>query len=252
MAITVHLGGQLGTLFKSEWIGMNVLTPAEAIRAIDVNTKGAFLRYLSSDRAAEYHICVSKEAEETCLSSEELKGRIGNNDIYILPAIKGKNSGWAKIVAGVILIIVGVLLYAYGGQAGVTAGLTLLQTIGVGAVGIGASLVLGGITQLLVGTPQTVQQYASYSFQGNASTANQGACVPIFYGRYLVTPVPICVSFSAQNTQNFSGTVNRGAGSIGMGNVDDTPLPGGGIQYSPGGGGQYRTPGIPPGTLTSF
>ena len=219
--ITVHLGGRLGILFGKEW-RLNVSSPAEALKAIDINTKGGFRRYLSKDTSKEYHICIGNKAKEGSITKEELKNRVGQNDIYVLPVIKGRNSGWAKIIAGVILIIVGAILdaYSYG-----SAGNTL--------IGFGASLVFGGITQLLTSAPKQNQQLQSFNFQGNASTAYQGSAVPVFYGRYLVSPIPICVSFSAQNTDNFTGNVWGGGGNM-QGNVNQSLLPGGATQYDPG------------------
>lgn len=223
--ITVHLGGKLGTLFGEEW-KLNVASPAEALRAIDINTKGGFRRYLSKDTSMEYHICIGSETKEGSITKEELKSRVGQNDIYVLPVIKGRNSGWFKIIAGVILIVVGAILDAYG-----------YAPAGNVLIGFGASLVFGGITQLLTSAPKQNQQLQSFNFQGNASTAYQGSSVPVFYGRYLISPIPICVSFSAQNTNDSSGTIGRnggGASNIPIGSSNQSTLPGGGTQNDPG------------------
>jgi predicted phage tail protein len=226
--ITVHLGGRLGILFGKEW-RLNVASPAEALRAIDINTKGGFRRYLSKDTSKEYHICIGSKTKEGSIGKDELKSRSGQSDIYVLPAIKGRNSGWFKIIAGVILIIVGAIIDYYTGGGGNVL------------IGFGASLVFGGITQLLTSAPKQNQQLQSFNFQGNASTAYQGSAVPVFYGRYLISPIPICVSFSAQNAADFTGTINGGGQGI-VGDVNQTQLPGGGTQYDPG---EITNPSIP-------
>lgn len=233
--ITVHLGGQLGVLFGERWEGLYVSSPAEALHAIDINLKGGLRRYLGENRQSEYHFCVDHPAEETCLGKDELVARTGKGDIYVLPSITGRNSGWAKIIAGVILIIVGAIFYAYGGQA---------------LIGLGASLILGGITQLLTGVPQQNQQLqsANFGFQGNATAATQGGCVPIFYGRYLITPVPICISFVATDINYAQNGIVGGTsfGSGPVGNVNTTPAPGGGVGYDPGDPSYPFVPGGPP------
>lgn len=241
--ITVHLGGRLGVLFGEKWEGLHVSSPEEAFRAIDVNTGGGFRRYLANNRDSEYHICLNKAAEETCLAAEELTSRTGKSNIYVLPAIKGRNSGWAKIIAGAILIVVGALII-YGTFGGGTP-------LGVALISLGASLIFGGITQLLTSVPQQQQQLQSYDFQGNAASVAQGGCVPVIYGRYLVSPLPICISFSAQNSATFQGTINQHGSTMSMGapvsqggvvpNTNDN----GTIQYSST-NGQMNVP-TPPG-----
>lgn len=226
-SITVHLGGKLGTLFGKEWKGLCVSSPAEAIRAININTKGKFQQYFFDHREKEYHVTLRKKSAETCLGASELTHRSGANDIYILPVIKGRNNGWVKIVAGVILVIVGAVVdYFTGGSAG-----NSFITLGLG-------LILGGITQLLTPVPQQQQQLQSYNFQGNATTVNQGGSVPVFYGRYLISPLPISVSFIASDLTN---TTNGFA----PGTVTSTTLPGGGTQYTPGPITSPILPGIP-------
>jgi predicted phage tail protein len=239
-AVTVHLGGNLGTLFGQEW-KLFVSSPAEAFRAIDINTKGRFRRYLAEDEGKrEYHVSLQKE--DNCISAEELKNRSGKSDIYLFPVIKGRNNGWVKILAGAILVVVGAIIdYASGGT---------LAAWGGAFIGLGLSLILGGITQLLTPVPQQNQQLQSYNFQGNASTANQGGCVPLFYGRYLVTPVPICISFSASDLNNLTTNIIGGGGNGGnngnnLGAPTTITLPGGGTQYVPADPSVVPTPTIP-------
>lgn len=218
--ITVHLGGRLGTLFGKEWKGLRVSSPAEAFRAIDINTKGRFRQYLAKDPKREYHVTIQKKSAETCLSAEELKHRTGNGDIYLLPAIQGRNNGWVKIVAGAVLVVIGVAIDYFSGGS--------LSLLGNAFIAMGSSLILGGITQLLTPIPKQNQQLQSYNFQGNATTVNQGGCVPIFYGRYLISPVPICVSFSASDI-NYS-TNNIQGGTV----TSSYSSNGNGVQYGPG------------------
>lgn len=213
---TIHLGGKLGQVFGKRW-ELQVSSPAEAVHAIDVNTKGAFKQYLMEGGHKRcYKVAVGKRT--SLLDAKELRNRSGQNTIYITPAIKGAGSGVGKIIAGVILVIVGVLLYEYGGGYIAAAGVVLILG--------GASLILGGIEQLLTPVPKKTQQLQSYNFQGNAVSVNQGVCVPLIYGRCLVTPIPVCINFDSADTQATANTS--------LGTVDTIPLIGGGYQYVPG------------------
>ncbi len=222
----IHLGGKLGKLFGSEWT-LNVSSPAEAIRAIDVNTKGAFSTYLRKDGEKKFYK-VALQKKDYLLGKDELRNHSGKSDIFIMPTIKGKNSGIVKIIAGVILIVVGILLYEFGGAFFVKAGGLLIVA---GLVGMGASLVLGGITQLLAPVPKKYNQAQSSNFAGNAAAVTQGQAIPLVYGRCLVKPIPIAVSFDSADTQTTSNT-SRGT-------IDTLELIGGGYQY--GFGGQVST-----------
>ncbi len=199
----IHLGGYLGKLFGARWPGMNVSSPAEAIRAVDANLKGALKQYLSTQgRDKLYRVALGRK--ENGVDEKGIVGPSGQQDIYILPVVRGRNSGFGKILAGIAIIA---LVFATGGAAlgaggslfGITAG-----TVGTIGLGLGASLILGGISQLLAPTPnfnngQDTQgdSRGSTIFQGNATTISQGGAVGLVYGRMRVTPMPISMSITS-------------------------------------------------------
>ena len=91
-----------------------------------------------------------------------------------------------RIIAGVALLAIGFLVPGIG-----ALGVKIL-------IGVGASLVLGGVAQLLTPVPQmptganTDQDpRKSYSFSGIQQTSRQGVPVPIVYGETLVGSVVI-------------------------------------------------------------
>jgi predicted phage tail protein len=73
-------------------------------------------------------------------------------------------------------------------------------------VGIGASLVLGGVAQLLTPTPQLqtkgqnsdADPRKSYSFSGIQNVSRQGLPVPIVYGETLVGSIVISAGVSTE------------------------------------------------------
>lgn len=220
----IHLIGSLGTKFGKTW-ELNVKSPAEAIHAIDVNTKGKLRKYLSGPaRDKLYKIAVGKK--KNVIDREEVPNRSGNNSIYIIPTIAGSESGFGKILAGIALVAVAIALPGAIGATG------FLGTASTALVGAGVSLVLGGIVQLLTPIPKPGANdeatRASTVFQGNATTISQGGAPSLIYGRALVAPMPISISV----TNNDVSTTNAGS----QGTVTRTNLAGGGYQYE-----YYRT-----------
>jgi predicted phage tail protein len=127
------------------------------------------------------------------LATDELHDPAGQQQIKIVPVLAGAGAV-GRIIAGVALIA---LSFAVG--AGVF-GLALAKNLGAIALaqGIGVSLVLGGVAQLLTPVPQiptganTDQDpRKSYSFSGIQQTSRQGVPVPIVYGETLVGSVVI-------------------------------------------------------------
>jgi hypothetical protein len=109
----------------------------------------------------------------------------------------------------------------------VKGALTLWGTMAATAA---ASLAIGGITQMLTPTPNfnnnaEGDSRGSNLFGGNASAISQGGAVGLVYGRALVTPMPVSISFD-----NKDQSIQVGAGVI---RYERKALPGGGYQYKP-------------------
>lgn len=144
--------------------------------------------------------------------------------IKIVPVLGGAGSGAGKILAGVALVAAAIILAPAGGgflglgaglKAGATSGLaTGFISAGVSTVvgTIGASLILGGVSQLLSPTPQIgsigpasttggfrqtttegteMDPQESYSFSGIQNTSRMGLPVPLVYGETIVGSVVI-------------------------------------------------------------
>lgn len=237
---TVYLVGSLGkAVGRSEW-KLDVKSPAEAIRAIDINTRGALARHLSGPaRDRMYRMALQKR--DNLIDVKEATNRSGRSTIYIMPTLRGRNSGAGKIFAGIALLVLtyftgglaaGASGWAGAGAATTAAGVTTagsLTLAGSIAIGFGISLVLGGISQLLTpgaqGPNANPEQAQSTAFPGNATTVVQGTPVPIVYGRALVSPVPVAITI----TNNDVSTSAAGT----QGTVDIFPIDGGGTQYGP-------------------
>lgn len=224
---TIHLGGKLGQLFGKRW-DLMVASPAEAIRAIDVNLKGELRKYLlKQGKTKFYKVGVGKK--DALIGEKELGNRSGNSAIYISPVAKGKSSGWGKIMAAVVIAVA---TYYLGPLAGKFSG--MVTQMGYGAA---AALAVGGVVQLLTPTPNFNNNNQGDSrgdgstlFQGGATAVSQGGAIGLVYGRALVTPMPI--SISTNNTDRSKPDV---AGVVDYCTTTDEN---GLVQYPPLGAGE--------------
>ena len=220
---TVYLVGSLGRAMGKEKWELDVKSTAEAIKAININTRGALERYLGGPAKERlYRVAIQKRSN--VIDPNELGNRSGYGTIFIMPTIRGRNSGAGKIIAGAALIA---LAFVPGVQAFAIAGLKA-GFLSNALIGFGASFLIGGITQLLTPTPKgpagQEEQRQSSTFAGNASAVVQGSCVPVVYGRALVSPIPVSVTFDNNDVSVTD------AGNVGVVTVDN--LQGGGQQYS--------------------
>lgn len=183
---------------------------AEAVRYLLVNFAGLEGHMVQHD----YRILVGGYS----ISEKEISYPIGQDVIRIIPVVAGAGGkrGLGQILAGVAIIGLSILTaglfgFALGGAAG-------LGTFGTIGVGIGASLALGGVAQMLTPvpriappaamsgysstyTPQTMREsemdpQKSYSFSGIQNTSAQGTPVPIIYGETVVGSVVISANIS--------------------------------------------------------
>lgn len=247
----IFLGGKLGMRFGKEW-NLDVSSPAEAIRAIDINSNGELRKYLQSQGSSKfYKIAIDKK--DNLIEKSEIHNRSGNNDIYILPAIKGKNSGWGKIIAAVVILVISYFFPPAASLFGSYAG-----AVTTALYATAASLAVGGISQLLAPTPNFSintegDSRGSNIFQGNAATISQGGAVGLVYGRALVTPMPISISFdnfdqSRTSNYNMGSGGNLGGEGQGFGNnyvygyLDIFTTPAGDVTWVPAMPPTYTSP----------
>jgi len=98
----VHLVGALeqefGALFS-----FDISTPKEAIEALSVN----FPKFKNVLKTGAYHVIVGKTINDGIEMSEQnfADFNIGNQDLFIIPAIDGaKNGGLGKALLGIALL----------------------------------------------------------------------------------------------------------------------------------------------------
>jgi predicted phage tail protein len=189
----IKLYGQLAKFIGRRVLEADVATAAEAVRMLVANFPGL------EQHMAEQHYRVTVGTYD--LGLDEIHDPAGQQDIKIMPVIAGAGAV-GRIIAGVALIALAIAVPGLGAAAGAKAAATIFGTgfsslaLSVGV--LGASLVLGGVAQLLTPVPKVPQGSGTdndprktYNFSGIQQTSRQGVPVPVVYGLTLVGSVVI-------------------------------------------------------------
>lgn len=191
--IEVRLYGHLRARFgRSHWLA--VRSAGEAVRALCTVVPG-FRAYLAEQSAPGYRVWLGQDVVR---AADELRHPPGQL-IRIVPVAAGaKNGGLGQIFMGAALIglsfIPSLNVVIISGMSATWASV---------AANIGLGMVLGGISQMLAGSPQApapserANNQPSYAFNGAVNTTAQGNPVPVLYGRLRVGSQVISSGLSA-------------------------------------------------------
>lgn len=176
---TVKLYGSMRKRFGREF-ELAVSSPQEAIRALSNQIPG-FKEYLFNSKAAGLTFAVFLGKRNVGI--DDLDNPAGQDEIRIAPVIEGsKRGGLLQTIAGIALIAVAVVATGGLGAAFVASGWA------GAAAGVGLSMALGGIVQMLspqpkgIGAKDDPNNMPSYSMNGAVNTQAQGNPVPLCYG----------------------------------------------------------------------
>lgn len=188
MLTTIKLYGHLGQKYgKIHQFG--VRSPTEAIMALEANYPG-FVGHILQHSEPGYVI----RTDNTVVPEAELKMHRNARVIKIIPVVAG--SGKSPVVGIVIGIALIVVTYGAGSSyaaawmsasgSAFTGAAAMAVTVGFS---IGVSLVMGGVTALLAGTPELAglagegkESQPSYNYDGAVNTQAQGYPIPVVYG----------------------------------------------------------------------
>ena len=194
---TIRLYGKLGAQF-GRIHRLAVESTAEAVRALSVMLPGFQTELMTSGaRGIRYACFIGK----TNIGKDDLQLAGGAEDIRIAPVMVGaKSGGFLQMVLGGALIAASFLVPG------------LSATFASALLGMGTSMALGGIVQML--SPQQAgssaadspENGASYNFNGPVNTTAQGNPVPVLYGRMIVGSAVISAGILAQD-QAYVGAV---------------------------------------------
>jgi predicted phage tail protein len=219
MQQTVRLLGDLGERYGAEHEYYNLKSPAEAIKLLCIN-KPEFMQELCE--AHQHGIGYRVIQAGTDLDYPDLRLPLGSHDLIVTPIVAGSGGGGGigKILVGVGLIAASFLLPGAGlfgatslfGATAVAGGIG--TALGTAFSAIGASLILGGVSEIIAPQPeipdlggmfarnrflsaeststdgpQSVTRGTdgrqSYAYTGAANTVGVGAVIPVAYGEVL-------------------------------------------------------------------
>jgi len=196
---------------------LDVATPAQAIKALCVNFPGLDKWLVDSEQdGVGYRVRVGKQ-QATPDDVSVLALPWSEREVFsITPVVAGAGGGnpFTTILLGAALI--GASFFfpgagAFGFQAiGATgtaglAGAGIATSIGTSLSLVGASLVLGGVAQMISPTPDLgddSEKLRNFTFSGITNTAQQGLPVPIAYGRVVVGSAVISTGLDVDHSSN--------------------------------------------------
>jgi predicted phage tail protein len=182
-----HLGERFGRVFR-----LDVQSPAEAVRALCFLLPGFRHAVVDDPRGScGYRVTAGMDRRD----QDSLKLPCGETEsIRIVPVLcgAGKN-GVGQTILGIILVVVGVFTTWAGDYSG-------------SVIGIGLSMIVGGVAQMLAkspsmadaGAPERPENRPSYAFDGAINTYAQGNPVPVCYGRLIVGSQVISAGMSVE------------------------------------------------------
>lgn len=203
MLTKIKFHGVLGMSLNSDW-NLSVKSVGEAMNAINILSGRKFFKFLleNDKKGVKYQVLINGRTvepeekldvnkPETLRNSELVMNFKELKSIDIVPVIEGADSNVLSIVAGVVLVVVGILLLPYSG--GFSAALIVA---GIGLIG-------AGVINLLSSPPKfdDFREIAnnggkvSYLFNGPQNTIREGGPVPVGYGRLLIGSQVVAASY---------------------------------------------------------
>jgi len=175
----------------------------DIFKLISCQTLG-FKKYLleAEEAGVAYEI---KKGKDILQNPEDLLLSTVEEEEIIITEVPGGAKAGLKIVAGIILIIVGVLYQP----------LAFLIDVGI-------SLIVGGVAELLAPGPETEdsQNDPSYLFNGPANNISQGLPIPVLYGQLIIGGGAISAYYSENPVVLRGSTVSsNAAGTSETGNM---------------------------------
>ncbi|AYM91605.1 TPA: tail assembly protein [Serratia fonticola] len=210
----IRLGGQLGKKFGKTH-RLVVADTREALRALCITLPG-FESFMMNAHKDGVQFAFFNGPQNIGLA--EFATSKGSADIRIMPVIAGsKSAGGFQIILGVAALV-GAFFTAGGtiglytsalAASGATATLSATAVAAVsGLTMMGASMVLGGVMQLMMPQPnfgmsssQSVENKPSYAFGSPVNTTAQGYPVPVLYGEREIGGAVISAGIYAENQQ---------------------------------------------------
>jgi predicted phage tail protein len=177
MLRTIKVYGELAKKLGRHTFQAEVSSAAEAVRFLVSN-----FPWLEKHMSDQYY---KVKTGKVILEKEQLHYPTGNAEVIsITPVIAGAGP-IGRAIFGVFLIA-----FSFFIPGAALFGISLAPIV----FSVGASLLLGGIAQLLTPTPKAPEQdrkNESYIFSGIANSSRIGLAIPVIYGETIVGSITI-------------------------------------------------------------
>ena len=146
------------------------------------------------------------------IDEKELSYPVGQEDIHFIPAISGAGRGMGKVLLGAALIG-GAFLFtplsmgSFFSPIVAPGSFAAAMPLTKAAIGIGAALVLSGVSDMLFPLPEPQKfnseedPQLSFSFSGVQNTSRAGTPVPIVYGEIITGSVVISAAVDTNQVE---------------------------------------------------
>lgn len=192
----IELGGVLGKTFGKTHQRL-VCTTSEAVRALCCTIPG-FEQFLNTSKSRGLTYAVFRG--EKNIGVDDLGFPVPDDVIRIVPVVVGSKSG------GLLQVIFGAVLVAAAFISGGTS-LAAWGALETGLAMTGASMILGGVIQMLSPQPNGIamkdqgENKPSYAFGAPTNTVSQGYPVPIGYGKRRIGGAVISAGIYVEDQQ---------------------------------------------------
>ena len=238
----VMLAGELGEKYGTHHEYFNLRTPADAIKLLCVN-----FPQLQRDLMISHHNGVGYKLIQAgaAMGYDELHLPFGSKPMVLVPVIAGSGGSTTQILVGVGLVAASFLFPGAGifgssafGVFGPLApgAIGALTTAGTALSAVGASLILGGVANMLSPQPEMPKLSGrrmettnfngpgaqgitrgsdgvqSYAYRGATNTVGAGVTIPVVYGRALVGGHLLSVNVVATDTSDPLATAIKAPG----------------------------------------
>ena len=146
------------------------------------------------------------------IDENELSYPVGQEDIHFIPAISGAGRGMGKVLLGAALIG-GAFLFtplsmgSFFSPIVAPGSFAAAMPLTKAAIGIGAALVLSGVSDMLFPLPEPQKfnseedPQLSFNFSGVQNTSRAGTPVPIVYGEIITGSVVISAAIDTNQVE---------------------------------------------------
>ena len=185
----VKLYGELADFIGHKELEAVINSTADAIRFLVTN-----FPKLEAHMNDRYYKILVNDYE---IGEEEIQNPTGKSDINIVPVISGAGGNFGKVLLGAALIGLSFSGAIFANPMTLTQGFAGAGIGAKAAFGIGAGLVLSGVSEMLFPTPKfsdfnnEEDPRISFSFSGIQNTSRAGTSHPIVYGEIVTGSVVI-------------------------------------------------------------